>query len=163
MGVPEQPRQVGTLRRVAAVTAVVVAVVIVVVVLLSGGGGYEVRMRLDNASQLVKGNLVQVSGTTVGKVKSIGLTPDGQAEIRVSIDSDYAPLHEGTQAVIRQASLSGVANRYVDLRQGAMTAPGIPDGGTLPAIDTESAVDLDQLFAVFDPKTREAARQVIAG
>src|SRR5206468_8590643 len=65
VGAPEQPRQVGTLRRVAALTAVVVALV-VVVVLLSGGGGYVVRMRLDNASQLVKGDLVQVSGTSVG-------------------------------------------------------------------------------------------------
>jgi phospholipid/cholesterol/gamma-HCH transport system substrate-binding protein len=142
---------------------VLVVTVLVAVVLLSGGGGYRVKLNLENASQLVKGNLVQVSGQSVGKVNSIQLTDDGQAEVVIAIDGDYAPLHRGTQAVIRQASLSGVANRYVDLRQGPMDAPAIEDGATLPASTTESAVDLDQLFNTFDPKTRKAARQVIGG
>ena len=31
-------------------------------------------------------------------------------------DDDYAPLRRGTRAIVRQASLSGVANRYVDLQ-----------------------------------------------
>jgi phospholipid/cholesterol/gamma-HCH transport system substrate-binding protein len=152
-----------TLRRVAAGTALVVALAVIAFVLLGGGPGYQVQLRMQNASQLVKGNLVQVAGTKVGKVTKIGLTPDGQAQVTVTIDGDYAPLHEGTQAVVRQASLSGVANRYIDLQQGPMTAPRIPSGGVLPATNVESAVDLDQLFNAFDPKTRAAGRQVIQG
>src|SRR3954463_48143 len=151
------------MRRVAAVTALAVVAVIAAVVLLNGGSPYEVKLQLANASQLVKGNLVQVAGQPVGKVKSIQLTPDGQAQIKLSIDSDYAPLHRGTHAVIRQASLSGVANRYVDLQQGPMTAPAIESGAVLPATETEAAVDLDQIFNIFDPKTRKATRAVISG
>ncbi len=140
-----------------------VAVVVVAMVLMSGGPGYEVKLNLENASQLVKGNLVQVSGQPIGKVTAIRLTDDGEAEIRVTINDDYAPLRQGTRAVVRQASLSGIANRYVDLQQGPMTAPAIESGATLPAQTVESAVDLDQLFNAFDPKTRKATRTVIEG
>lgn len=150
-------------RRIGALVAVLGAAVVVAVLLLGGGPGYQVRLRLVNASQLVKGNLVEVAGATVGKVKRIGLTDDGQAIITISVDGDYAPLREGTRAVVRQASLSGVANRYIDLQQGPMTAKAIPDGATLPAETTEAAVDLDQLFGVFDPRTRAAGREVIKG
>jgi phospholipid/cholesterol/gamma-HCH transport system substrate-binding protein len=150
-------------RRIGALVAVLVVALAVAYLLLGGGSDYTVKLRVDNASQLVKGNLVQVAGTTVGKVKKIGLTPDSQALITISVDGDYAPLKEGTQAVVRQASLSGVANRYIDLRQGPMTGKSIPNGATLPASSTESAVDLDQLFGIFNPKVRADGRAVIKG
>ena len=150
-------------RRVAALAALLLAVALVVVLLRGGGPGYEVVLRTANASQLVKGNLVQVAGTPVGKVTKIGLSDDGLAEITITVNDDYAPLRQGTRAVIRQASLSGVANRYVDLFQGPMDAPAIPAKSELPAETTEAAVDLDQLFNTFDPDTRKNARVVIEG
>jgi phospholipid/cholesterol/gamma-HCH transport system substrate-binding protein len=152
-----------TVARTAAVAAVVLVAGVAVHLLLGGSSPYTVELRLENASQLVKGNLVQVSGTSVGKVQEIELTPDGLAQVRITVDDDYAPLKRGTLAVVRQASLSGIANRYIDLQQGPMDAKDIPDGATLPATTTESAVDLDQLFNVFDPETRGAARVVIRG
>jgi phospholipid/cholesterol/gamma-HCH transport system substrate-binding protein len=150
-------------RRTAALVAVLAAAVVVAVLLLGGGSPYAVDLRLDNASQLVKGNLVQVAGSKVGTVKSIRLTDDGQAEVCIEVNDDYAPLHEGTRAVVRQASLSGIANRYVDLQQGPMTAPEIESGATLPATSTESVVEIDQLFDIFDEDTRKSTRTVIEG
>ncbi len=149
--------------RIVALVALVGVVVLAIVLLVGGGPGYQVRLLTENASQLVKGDLVQVAGGPVGKVGKITLTDRGLAQIMVSIDDDYAPLREGTLAVIRQASLSGIANRYIDLQQGPMDAKAIPDGATLPATTTESAVELDQLFNTFDPKTRKAAQAVIKG
>lgn len=151
--------------RVVALAAVVVAVALVAVVLLgSGGSSYVVHARFQNASQLVKGNLVQVAGAPVGTVEAIDLTDDGEADVKLAItDERYQPLREGTQATIRQASLSGVANRYVDLRLAPGNAPKIPDGGVLRQVDTTTAVDLDELFNTFDPKTRDALRRVIRG
>ena len=150
-------------RRVAALGALLLAVALAVVLLRGGGESYELTLRVQNASQLVKGNLVQVAGTPVGKVTDITLADDGIAEIHITINGDYAPLRQGTRAVIRQASLSGVANRYVDLFQGPMTGEPIPNGSVLPAETTEAAVDLDQLFATFDPETRANTRRVIEG
>src|SRR6476661_7417605 len=103
--------------RIVAGAAVVIAMAAVVVVLFgSGGDDYIVKARFLNASQLVKGNLVQVAGAPVGTVKKIDLTDNGQAEVTMRItDGAYTPLLRGTHATVRQASLSGVANRYIDL------------------------------------------------
>jgi phospholipid/cholesterol/gamma-HCH transport system substrate-binding protein len=154
------------LGRVLAVAALVVATAAVATVLFGDRGpGYTVHARFQNASQLVKGDFVQVAGVPVGKITGIDLSPDGQADVRMKItDSGYRPLRRGTRAIIRQASLSGVANRYVDLQLPAADhqAP-IPPGGVIDQTDTTTAVDLDQLFNTFDPNTRKALSRVIRG
>jgi phospholipid/cholesterol/gamma-HCH transport system substrate-binding protein len=150
--------------RAAALAAVLVVAVVVAVLLLSGpGGGYTVKARFQNAAQLVKGNLVQTGGASVGKVTDIDLTADGQAEVTMKIQDDYAPLRRGTLATVRQASLSGVASRYVDLRMAPQSAEKIPDKGVIEQDSTTTAVDLDQLFDTFDPETRKALQGVIDG
>jgi len=138
--------------------------VVAVVMLRSGGSDYTVTARFINASQLVKGNLVQVSGRAIGEVTEIGLTGDGQAAVKLRITDDgYSPLKSGTLATVRQASLSGVANRYVDLRLGGGRGIDIPDGGTLDTSRTTTAVDLDQLFNTFDADTRKGLQKVVQG
>src|SRR3954454_3662119 len=150
--------------RVVAVTAVIVAVAAVAVVLLNSGSDYKIHARFQNASQLVKGDNVQVAGAPIGSVSSIKLTDDGEADITLNITDDrYKPLRYGTQAVVRQASLSGVANRYVDLFLPGGNPEKIPNGGVIQADHTTTAVDLDQLFNTFDPKTRDALRRLIRG
>jgi len=157
-------RATAPIARIIALLAIVAAAILAALLLLGGGGGgYAVKARFQNASQLVKGNLVQVSGQSVGKVENIDLTPDGQAEITMSIDEDYAPLRRGTRAIVRQASLSGIANRYVDLTMPAQSAPRIPDGGVIEQDATTSAVDLDQVFNTFDPQTRKDLQRVFKG
>jgi phospholipid/cholesterol/gamma-HCH transport system substrate-binding protein len=144
----------------------VLALVAVGYVLLKPGGpDYKIHARFQNASQLVKGNLVQVAGAPVGKVTAIDLTSDGQADVTLKItDGGYVPLRRGTKAIVRQASLSGVANRYVDLQlpDGTQTQK-IDSGGVIDEANTTTAVDLDQLFNTFDPKTRKALSGVIRG
>lgn len=158
-------RSVSGIGRIAAVAAVLAAAVVVGVILFGGtANDYVVKARFENAGQLVKGNLVQVGGVKAGTVKKMRITPDGQAEITLKIDDHYMPLRRGTKAIIRQASQSGIANRYVDLQLGPGNADGtIPDGGTIPGEDTESAVDLDQLFNTLDPKTRKSLQDFFKG
>jgi phospholipid/cholesterol/gamma-HCH transport system substrate-binding protein len=150
--------------RVAAVGAVIIAVIAVGVIVLGGGGDYTVKAMFENASQIVSGDLVQVSGVAVGTVSDIRLTPAGQAELTLDInDKHFAPLRQGTTATIREVSLSGIANRYVDLDLGPATGASIPSGGTLPTTATRSEVDLDEIFDTLDPKTRQGLQQVIQG
>lgn len=150
--------------RIVALTAVVVGVIVIAVLLLGGSSPYKVKAYFTNASQLVKGNLVQVAGANVGKVVDLTLTPNGQAQVTMQItDGNYKPLHQETIATVRQASLSGVANRYIDLRLPSGEKPSIPNNGVIPASSTSSAVDLDQLFDTFDPQTRKALSGVIQG
>jgi phospholipid/cholesterol/gamma-HCH transport system substrate-binding protein len=137
---------------------------VIVALLLTGDEPYRVKAHFQSAGQLVKGNLVQNSGRRVGLVKDIELADNGEAEVTLEIEKPLAPLRAGTEATIRIASLSGVANRYVDLH----LPPGeqqetIADGGLIPLEDTTTAVDLDELFALFDAKTRKGLRNVVRG
>ena len=66
-----------------ALLAIVAAAVLAALLLLGGGGGYTAKARFQNASQLVKGNLVQVSGQAVGKVEKIDLTMPAQSAPKI--------------------------------------------------------------------------------
>jgi len=149
--------------RGAALGALVLAVAVVAVLLLRGDGGSTYKLRFENAGQLVKDDDVQVGGRRIGSVRKITLTDDNQAEITISVQDGYAPLHEGTTALIRATSLSGIANRYVALTPGPNSNPKLSEGATLGTDKTTSIVDLDQLFNTLDPKTRKALQNVIQG
>jgi phospholipid/cholesterol/gamma-HCH transport system substrate-binding protein len=150
--------------RAAAVAAVVVALVAVVVILLSGGSTYQVKAVFVNASQIVSGDLVQVAGNQIGTVSNISLTPDGRAELTLNITNKaYDPLLQGTTATIRETSLSGIANRYVDLRLGPPGEPKINDGGAIQNTHTTSEVDLDELFNTLNPPTLKGLQDVFQG
>jgi phospholipid/cholesterol/gamma-HCH transport system substrate-binding protein len=151
--------------RIAAVVALGAGVLLVALLLLGGGSSYTITAQFGNASQLVKGNQVEVAGVPAGSIDGISLGPNGTAMVKMSINSDYAPLHQGTTAVIRSQSLSGIANRYVQLDMPSANQRGaaIPSGSTLPLADTTSEVDLDQLFNTLDKPTIAHFRQVIKG
>jgi phospholipid/cholesterol/gamma-HCH transport system substrate-binding protein len=142
---------------------VVAAIGLVAVLMFGGGNGYTVTAEFQSASQLVNGNQVMIGGRAVGKVKDISLAPNGLARVKFTVDGDFSPLHEGTQAVVRVNSLSGIANRYVSLSLGPSDENPIPDGGTIPAAKTQSAVDLDAIFNSLNAPTRKGLQDIIRG
>jgi phospholipid/cholesterol/gamma-HCH transport system substrate-binding protein len=150
--------------RYAALGALVVAVVAVAIILLSGGSSYQVKAVFENASQIVTGDQVEVAGNSVGSVSNIQLTPDGRAQLTLTFNnSQFTPLHQGVEAIIRQPGLSSVAARYVDLQLGSATGPAIPSGGTIKETATQSEVDLDQLFNALNAQTRKGLQDVFQG
>src|SRR5207244_4069080 len=76
---------------------------------------YHYRFDFVDAGQLVTGDLVRIGGTPAGTVDSISLTPNGLAQVGVSLDSSFGPLRQGTTAVIRETGLTSVASRYIDI------------------------------------------------
>jgi phospholipid/cholesterol/gamma-HCH transport system substrate-binding protein len=147
--------------RVAAVGAVVLAAVVLAVVLLGGGETHTYSLVFQTAGQLVKDDDVQVGGRRVGSIDSIELTNDNRAKVEVKVQEPFAPLHQGTTAVIRATSLSGVANRYIALTPGPQSSPELDDSATLQSDRTTTIVDLDQLFDTFDEPTRKDLQKVI--
>jgi phospholipid/cholesterol/gamma-HCH transport system substrate-binding protein len=157
-------RNTTVIGRIAATGALALAVVVVGLVVLSSNSGYQVHAIFQDASQIVSGDQVEVGGNVVGTVSNIALTPQGQAALTLSInDSTFQPLHQGTHATIRQASLSGIANRYVDLSLGPATARKIPNNGIIPSSATTTAVDLDELFNSLNGPTRKGLQDVFQG
>lgn len=150
--------------RVRAVLAAmgIIAIALVALVLFGDGGGYDVTARFQNASQLVRGNPVLSGGVTIGSVRDIDLTDDGRADVSLTIEDDSAPLPRGTRVTVRQFSLSGIANRFVEVTlPGGPKSGDIPDGGRIGVDETRSHVDTDQLANTFDPATRKGLQQVI--
>src|SRR6266545_3018711 len=164
-GAPEEERW-HRIRRWAVLATLTLAALIAVYILLFGtGSSYSVTASFENASQLVKGNRVDVAGVPVGSVSDISLSDDGQALVELEIsDSAYTPLPEGTHATVRSQSLSGIANRYVDLALPTdNTTQKISSGGQISQADTTSEVDLDQLFNTLDRPTVSHLQEVIRG
>ena len=116
-------------------------------------------LRFENASQLVRGNKVEIGGRQVGTVKSIRLSDDNQALVRITVNRRYVPLHEGTTAFVRVAALAGVASRYVALNPGPESSPELAPGAQIGTNRTTSAIELDQLFDTLDAGTRRGLRR----
>src|SRR4051794_40449720 len=152
-----------TIARGVAAAALALAIVLVAVLLLRGGGTHQYDLVFQNAGQLVKDDDVQVGGRRIGSVRKIELTDDNQAKITIEVEKGFVPLHEGTKALVRATSLSGIANRYIVLTPGPNTAKELDDGATIAADSTTSPVDLDQLFATLDPKTRKGLQDLVQG
>jgi phospholipid/cholesterol/gamma-HCH transport system substrate-binding protein len=153
-----------TVARAAGLGALVLVVVLAAYLLVfRGSGGHEYTLMFQNAGQLVKDDDVQIGGRRIGSVRDIRLTGDNQAAVKVSVQEPYAPLRQGTKAVIRLTSLSGIANRYVALTPAPDDAPKLADGATLGQDATTTVVDLDQIFNTLDPKTRRSLSSVVKG
>jgi phospholipid/cholesterol/gamma-HCH transport system substrate-binding protein len=149
--------------RFAVLAGLIAAAALVALVMFGTGGGYTVTAVFENAGQLVEGDQVRVGGRAVGRITDIGLSQSSQAEVKLEVDDDVAPLHQGTTARIRSPSLSGIANRYVALTPGPGDAPELPDGDTLTTESTTDVVDLDQIFDTLDERTRGDLANVIQG
>ena len=152
-----------TIARGAAIGSLIVAIIAVAVLMFGSGGGTEYTVHLQSANQLVTGNEVKVGGLAVGEITEIKLSEDNQAAVKVKINEDFAPLHEGTTATVRVTSLPSVANRFIALHPGPNNAPEIKEGGILGTDETTNAVDLDQLFNTLDPRTRKGLQETLQG
>lgn len=158
---PRVRRGGGAIPRVAALGALALIVIAILFLLFSSGGpSNHYRLLFETGGQLVTGNSVVIGGQPVGKIDEIKLNDEGRAEIEIAVERT---LHEGTSAVIRRTSLSGIANRYISITPGPDNMPEIPDGGTITEVDTTAPVDLDQLFNTLDEPERKALQDIIQG
>lgn len=155
-----------TLKRTLALGALGIALIALLYALYAAtsGGDAEYKLLFTNVNTLVLGDQVEIGGTPVGTVKAITLHgKDYRAQVTIGVEDAIAPLHQGTTAQIRVPSLSSVADRYIALKPGPNNYPVLPDGATIQAKHTETAVNLDELFNAFTPKTRRGFQQLIEG
>lgn len=146
--------------RIAVIVALAAAVIVLAIVYFRSSSGHQYTLLFQNAGQLVPDNQVLIGGSPVGSVESIDLSDENLAEVHVEVDQQ---LHEGTTAVIRATSLSGVANHYVSISPGPNSSPALDDGATLGLASTTTPVDIDQLFNTFPPSVRKGLSEFIKG
>lgn len=117
----------------------------------ASGDAYETSVVLDSASNLVEDGPVMVNGFEAGHVRSIRVE-NGKAVVRLSLDDDFAPLHEGARVVMSwKATLS---ERRLEITDGPEKNAQVPDGGMIPG-EQPSPVELDDVLAALDAPTRK--------
>jgi phospholipid/cholesterol/gamma-HCH transport system substrate-binding protein len=148
------------MRRIAPLALVLTVAAIGVVVLTNRTDRYTVTAEFTDVRGLVSGAQVRLAGVPVGEVGRIWLGADGWPRLQLSIDRDVSMRATG-DAAVRMASLSGEFNDYVSIVQGD-GAPLAP-GAVIPRSRTTSPVEVDEALGTFDPGTRAALRQILAG
>jgi phospholipid/cholesterol/gamma-HCH transport system substrate-binding protein len=116
---------------------------------------YTLKLDFTNIDGVVKGNNVLVNGVQAGNVDSLELK-DSTGVVTISLDSKYAPVRQGTKALIRSVGLLG--NKYIEILPGPASGPELQSGSELTVDSTTSPTDLDQLNAIFDAPTREKVK-----
>ena len=119
--------------------------------------GYRFNVAFPNAFDVADQADVRIAGVSVGKVVGKQLdSKDNRTLVTIQMQNQYAPIRKDTKAILREKTILG--ETYVELTPGPPRGPPLADGGRLPNGQVVPAVQLDQVFNTFDPKTRQAFR-----
>ena len=157
----ENAQQAAIARRAWIAAAVIAVIALAVLAIRSREHPHSLHSSFASATDLEVGDDVDVAGIPVGRVTAISYE-NGRANVTLGIDDGPGwPLRRGAAAALRFGTTIGVATRRVDISQGPAGAPPIPNGGVIPATDTSTPVEWDQVFGIFDRRTR-GAEQIAA-
>lgn len=104
---------------------------------------YIVHARFEKVGGLKPGTVVEIAGVDVGKVKSVELDKDYQAELSLLIEKDVK-IQEDATASIKTKGLIG--EKYVQITPGGSDKI-LPNGGKIR--ETESAIDIEELLSKY--------------
>ncbi|KQY55694.1 hypothetical protein ASD11_14360 [Aeromicrobium sp. Root495] len=138
---------------VIAICALMISVGLVGALASDGDGDAIYYAKLKDASPLIEGNDVKISGVRVGTIDSIEVD-GGVAKVGMKLDPAGLPLHDDAKATVRPVSLLG--ERFLELDRGSAEAPALTAGGTIPTSRTGNATDLDQVLNVLDEPTAQS-------
>jgi virulence factor Mce-like protein len=119
---------------------------------------YNLKVVLPETSGLQPTNQVRIAGTRVGVVSS--LTPHQDpatgrvtAIVDMKLEKKFEPLPANTKVIVQ--SVSAVGLKYLELEKGT-SSQTLKTGATIPVSQVREPVDINQLFDMFDQKTRTA-------
>jgi virulence factor Mce-like protein len=126
---------------------------------------YDLKANLPNASQLVEGFEVRIGGARVGFISEIEprRAEDGStyAQVTMKLDKEIEPIPADSTLLVRPRSAIGL--KYIELTPGEGRA-GLQAGSTVPLRQARpEVVELDDLFNMFDEKTRVGSRNSLDG
>jgi virulence factor Mce-like protein len=122
---------------------------------------YNVKVALPEGSGLQPSNQVRIGGTRVGLVGSLTPHQDPRtgrvtAIANLKLEKKVEPLPADTKATV--LSVSAIGLKYLELEKGTSSRT-IKAGGEIPIDQSQEPVDIDQLFNMFDERTRTAIQQ----
>ncbi len=121
---------------------------------------YNIKVALPQASGLQPSNQVRIGGTRVGLVSSLTPYQDPKtgkitAIANLKLEKKVEELPADTHATV--LSVSAIGLKYLELEKGTSTKT-LKAGSEIPVSQATEPVDIDQLFNMFDEKTRTASQ-----
>jgi len=104
---------------------------------------YSVQATFSNISGLKRGATVEMAGVIVGKVNTITLGENDQAQVQLQINKGIK-ITEDAIASIKTQGIIG--DKYIKISQGG-SEELLADGGFIT--ETESALDLEELVSKY--------------
>ncbi|MGH2903999.1 MAG: MlaD family protein [Solirubrobacteraceae bacterium] len=122
---------------------------------------YNIKVELPETSGLQATNQVRIAGTRVGVVSSLNphenpATGRVTAIADLKLEKKVQPLPANTKVIVQ--SVSAVGLKYLELEKGSSSRT-LKAESTIPLSQTREPVDINQLFNMFDQKTRTALQQ----
>jgi virulence factor Mce-like protein len=163
------PRRRNSLAASPLLIGAITTLIIVVAVFLSYNANnglpfvptYNLKVTLPETSGLQPTNQVRIAGTRIGVVSSLSPHQDPAtgrvtAIADLKLEKSVEPLSADTRAVVQ--SVSAVGLKYLELEKGK-SSRALKSGATIPVSQTREPVDINQLFDMFDQKTRTAIQE----
>jgi virulence factor Mce-like protein len=124
---------------------------------------FTLKAAFQNSSALRPNSPVRIAGVEVGKVKTIERQSDSAAAlVTMQINRNGLPIHRDAQLKIRpRIFLEG--NFFVDVQPGTPESGTLGSGSTIPATQTASPVQLDQVLTSLQYSTRQALQTLVRG
>jgi ABC-type transporter Mla subunit MlaD len=119
---------------------------------------YNIKVALPQTSGLQESNVVRIGGSRVGIVRSLSAHEDPAtgrvtAIADLKLEKNVEPLPADTTAIVQ--SLSSIGLKYLQLEKGTSRRT-LKAGGTIPSSQVREPVNIEELFNMFDQKTRTA-------
>ncbi len=121
---------------------------------------YNINVELPQASGLEESNVVRVGGSRVGIVNGLTAHQDPAngritAIAELKLEKGVEALPVDTTASVQ--SLSSIGEKFLELEKGTSRRT-IPAGATIPVSHVREPVNIEDLFNMFDAKTRTASQ-----
>jgi len=116
---------------------------------------FQFKAVFSSANSIRLSSPVRIAGVNVGKVVKVeGQDGTNNAVVTMEMQGQGLPIHKDAELKIRpRIFLEG--NFFVDLKPGTPQAPTISDGETIPAGQTATPVQLDEVLTSLQQDTRK--------
>jgi virulence factor Mce-like protein len=126
---------------------------------------YDLRVRLPDAANLVKGNDVNIGGARVGTIAEIDPVPSDTgevtAELEIKLEKQVEPLPVDTTALVRPRSVLGL--KYLQLTPGS-SKRGLKPGAVIPLHNARPRpVEINEVINTFNAPTRRGIQETLNG
>ncbi len=144
------------------IVVALIAIVVIVVVVYFGftknnpfSQPFQFKAVFSSANSIRLSSPVRIAGVNVGKVVAVdGQEGSNNAVVTIEMQKKGLPIHKDAELKIRsRIFLEG--NFFVDLKPGTPQAPTISEGDTIPAAQTATPVQLDQVLTSLQQDTRK--------